>query len=232
MSYEPPRRDVNVLPLHLLDADATRPSGFVSGPKSLKGKATQNSVSLHLPLKEWSIGAAISPQEVTPAPLVDLVVESGRLKVKDANGLTQFELQLIEGSVKSVKYVDITVGLLPAWQGRTLNSPSESCDLRAAHPDSTDCTCHCTKSRYVQVQTRYFFVFLFRARFHLILIPTCLGSDDILGGFLTFKFHTSASDWDDNVYLGIVRKLGEVMKKGKSILEYAPSLQLLPMLTS
>jgi len=76
----------------------------------LKGKATDNSVSLHLPLKEWSIGAAISSQEVTPAPLVDLVVESGRLKVKDANGTTRLDLQLKEGSVDNVKYVDIKVG--------------------------------------------------------------------------------------------------------------------------
>jgi hypothetical protein len=97
----------------MLDA-TTRPSGFVSGSKSLKGKATDNSVSLHLPLKEWSIGAATSPQEVTLGPLVDLVVESGRLKVKDANGTTQFDLQLTEGSVKNVKYVDVKVGpLLP-----------------------------------------------------------------------------------------------------------------------
>jgi hypothetical protein len=103
-----------VLPFQLQDVDATRPSGFISGSKSSKGKATENSVSLHLPLKEWSIGAAISPQEVTPEPLVNLVVESGRLKVKDANGLTQFELQLKEGSVNNLKYVDIKVGpLLP-----------------------------------------------------------------------------------------------------------------------
>jgi hypothetical protein len=113
----------------------------------LKGKATENSVPLHLPLKEWSIGAAISPQEVTPAPLVNLVVESGRLKVKDANDSTQLELQLVEGSVKSVKYVDIKVGLLlPTWQRRTLNPPSENCDLRAAHPDSPICICRCVKA--------------------------------------------------------------------------------------
>jgi hypothetical protein len=65
-------------------------------------------------LKEWSIGAAISPQDVTPGPLVNLVVEYGRLKVKDANGSTQFDLQLNEGSVRNVKYVDVKVGpLLP-----------------------------------------------------------------------------------------------------------------------
>jgi hypothetical protein len=65
-------------------------------------------------LKEWSIGAAISPQEVTPVPLVDLVVESGRLKVKDAHASTRFDLQLKEGSVHDVKYVDVKVGpLLP-----------------------------------------------------------------------------------------------------------------------
>jgi hypothetical protein len=95
----------------MLDVDATRPSGFVSGSK-LKGKTTENSVSLHLPLKEWSIGAAISPQEVTPAPLANLVVESGRLKVKDVNGSTQFDLQLIHGSVDNVKYVDVKVSPL------------------------------------------------------------------------------------------------------------------------
>jgi len=65
-------------------------------------------------MKGWSIGAAISPEEVTPGPLVDLVVEAGRLKVKNANGSTQFELQLEKGSVTSVKYVDVKVGpLLP-----------------------------------------------------------------------------------------------------------------------
>jgi hypothetical protein len=81
----------------------------------LKGKATDNSVPLHLPLKEWSIGEAISPQEVTPGPLVNLVVESGRLKVKDANGTTHFDLQLKQGSVNNVKYVDVKVGpLLPS----------------------------------------------------------------------------------------------------------------------
>ena len=92
----------------MLDAEATRPSGFVSGFKSSKEKATENNVSFHLPLKEWSIGADISPQEVTL--LVDLVVESGRLKVKDANGSALFDLQLKEGSLHEVKYVDVKVG--------------------------------------------------------------------------------------------------------------------------
>ena len=65
-------------------------------------------------MKEWSIGAAISSQEVTPTPLVDLVVESGHLRVKDANSLTRFDLHLKEGSVHEVKYVDVKVGpLLP-----------------------------------------------------------------------------------------------------------------------
>lgn len=101
----------------MLDA-TTRPSGFVSGSKSLKGKATENSVSLHLPLKEWSIGAAISPQEVTPGPLANLVVESGRLKVKDANGSTRFDLQLKVGSVINVKYVDVKVKVDPLLPGK------------------------------------------------------------------------------------------------------------------
>ena len=65
-------------------------------------------------MKEWSIGAATSPEEVTPGPLVNLVVESGRLKVKDANGTSQFDLQVTEGSVNNVKYVDVKVSpLLP-----------------------------------------------------------------------------------------------------------------------
>ncbi len=95
-----------------MDADATRPSDFVSGSKSLKGKATGNRVSLHLPLKECSIGATISSQEVTPGPLVNLVVESGCLKVKDTNGSSQFELELRNGSVDDVKFVDVKVGPL------------------------------------------------------------------------------------------------------------------------
>lgn len=84
----------------------------------MNGRATENDVPLHLSLKEWSIGTAIFPQEVTPGPLASLVVESGRLKVKDANGSTHFELQLLEGSVDNVKYVDIKVGsLLPGKVG-------------------------------------------------------------------------------------------------------------------
>lgn len=98
----------------MLDVDTTRPSGLFSGSKSSKGKAIENGGTLHLPLKEWSIGTAIFPQEVTPGPLANLVVESRRLKVKDANGSTHFALQLLEGSVDNVKYVDIKVGpLLP-----------------------------------------------------------------------------------------------------------------------
>ena len=83
---------------------------------------TENNVSLHLPLKEWSIGAGISPQEVTLAPLANLVLESGRLKVKDANGSTQFDLQLKEGSVDIVKYVDVKVG--PLLLGKVNSKPS------------------------------------------------------------------------------------------------------------
>lgn len=166
-----PRRDITALPLQLLDVDPTfRPSGFVSSSKPLKGKATENSVPLHLPLKEWSIGAAISPQEVALGPLVNLVVESGRLKVKDVNDSTRFELQLMEGSVKCVKYVDVkkTATSEPLIHIRpTVSATLQSHDAFKFKP----------------------------------------GSSDLLEGSLTFKFHTSASDWDDNVYMGIVRKL-------------------------
>lgn len=112
MSYES-RRNVAPLPVKLLDLDATRPSGFVTGSKSSKGKATANSVSVHLPLKEWSIGVAISPQEVTP---VSLVLESGFLKVRDANDSTLFELQVKKGSVDNIKYVDVKVS--PVLSGK------------------------------------------------------------------------------------------------------------------
>ena len=78
----------------------------------MKGKAAENGVPLHLPLKEWSIGATISPQELTPGPLANLVVESGRLKVKDVNSVAQFDLQLQAGSIDIVQYVDIKVGPL------------------------------------------------------------------------------------------------------------------------
>ena len=82
-----------------------------------------------------------------------------------------------------------------------------------------------------------FFIFYlgisFCDRSHLsFLSPTCLESSDVPGGSLTFKFHTSACDWDDDVYMGIVRKLEDVVNFGKSISEYAFSLQLLSMLTS
>jgi len=74
-------------------------------------------------LKEWSIGEAISPQEVTPGPLANLVVESGRLKVKDLNGVTHLDLQLKEGSVDNVKYVDVKVKVGPFCLARS-NSES------------------------------------------------------------------------------------------------------------
>ena len=79
----------------------------------------------------------------------------------------------------------------------------------------------------------YFFCISFSGRFHLIPIPTCLGSSDLNKGFLTFKFHKSASDWDENVYMGIVRKLVDavIVKDGKSILECVPFLQLPHRLT-
>jgi hypothetical protein len=92
-----------------LDSDTTRPSGFASGSKPSKGKMTGNGVSVYLPLKEWSIGMAVSPRDVTPEPLVNLVLEYGSLKVRDASGSTQFELQVKKGSVSDVKYVDVKV---------------------------------------------------------------------------------------------------------------------------
>ena len=92
-----------------MDVDATRPSGFASSSKSSKGKAIGNSVSVHLPLTEWSIGVSVCPREVATEPLPNLVLESGFLKVRDASGSTLFELQLKEKSILEVKYVDINV---------------------------------------------------------------------------------------------------------------------------
>jgi hypothetical protein len=106
VSYEP-RRDIPPLPFQQLDPDATRPSGFVSGTKASKGKAT--GISIQLPLKEWSIGAAIPSQDVTPELRASLAWESGFLKVRDADGSTPFELQVKKGSIDDVKYVDIKV---------------------------------------------------------------------------------------------------------------------------
>lgn len=113
MNYELPRTNVAPLPFQQRDVDATRPSGFVSGSKSPKGKAVASSVSVHLPLKEWSIGAAILPQEVTPESL-SLVWEPENLKVRDADYSILFELQVKRGSLDIVKYVDIKVSLLPS----------------------------------------------------------------------------------------------------------------------
>jgi hypothetical protein len=113
VSHEP-RRGIPALPIQHLDPDATRPSGFTSTPKLPKGKATATSVSVHLPLKEWAIGAAIlSSQEVTPELLTQLIWEAGVLKVRDANGSIPFELQVEKGSIDGVKYVDIKVRFFP-----------------------------------------------------------------------------------------------------------------------
>jgi hypothetical protein len=51
-------------------------------------------------------------------------------------------------------------------------------------------------------------------------VPTCSGSDDP-EGLLTFKFDTSASGWDNGVYIGVIQRLLEslTLKDGKSILE-------------
>jgi hypothetical protein len=116
VSHEP-RRDIPALPIQHLDPDATRPSGFTSTPKFQKGKATATSVSVHLPLKEWAIGAAILSQEVTPELLTQLIWEAGVLKVRDANGSIPFELRVEKGSIDGVKYVDIKVRFFPARQG-------------------------------------------------------------------------------------------------------------------
>jgi hypothetical protein len=57
-------------------------------------------------------------------------------------------------------------------------------------------------------------------------MPTYLGSS-CPKGLLTFKFDTSAREWDGDVYMGIVQNLVDavVPKDGKSILECVPPLQ-------
>jgi hypothetical protein len=164
-----------VIPLLIQRSDphATRPSGFVSGSKFSKGKAPGNRVSLHLPLKGWSIGVDISPQEETTEPLANLVLEAGLLKLRDASGSTLFDLQVKKGSVKDVKYVDINVSS-PFFvrRGQLLRPPAENCDLRAVDPVEPirNGLCFCTGSRYVHIQTRHVSSFFFP--FALILIPT------------------------------------------------------------
>ena len=109
MSHKP-RRDIPALPIRYLDPDATRPSCFTSGPKPSKGKATGSSVSVHLPLKEWAIGAAILPsQGAAPELLAHVIWEPGVLKVRDAEGSISFELKVEKGSIDGVKYVDTKV---------------------------------------------------------------------------------------------------------------------------
>jgi hypothetical protein len=158
VSYEV-RLGVVPLPLQRvepLDPDATRPSGFASSSKLSKRKATENRVSVHLPLKGWTIGVAISPQEVTSGPLASLVLEYGLLKVRDASGSIQFELQVMKGSVDNLKYVDVNVSGPPfVWQGQLLRPPSENYDFRAADPDSPIHIGYCLQSSWVHIQTRY-----------------------------------------------------------------------------
>jgi hypothetical protein len=119
------------------DIDATRPSGFASGSKSSKGKAAAGRVSVHLPLTEWSIGVAVSPQEVTAEPQVNLVLESGFLKMRDARGSTQFELEIKKSSIDEVKYVDIKVSTPPSvWHDQPLRRLPENYDLSTTNPAS------------------------------------------------------------------------------------------------
>lgn len=70
---------------------------------------TGNGVSLHLPLTEWSIGVTVSSREPTTEPLVNLVLESGFLKVRDDSGSTRFEIRIMKNFVTDIKYVDIKV---------------------------------------------------------------------------------------------------------------------------
>jgi Ulp1 family protease len=176
-------RNIVPLPFQQLDPDATRPSGFASSSKPSKGKTAENRVSVHLPLKGWSIGLAVSPREVTPEPLVNLVWESGFLKVRDASGSTQFELQVKNGSVDNVKYVDVKRNMVLE-------------PLIQIHP-----------SVLATVQNHAEFAFE----------PGSTDPD----GLLTFKFDTSASDWDNDVYMGVVKKLADALSvnDGKSILD-------------
>jgi hypothetical protein len=70
-------------------------------------------------------------------------------------------------------------------------------------------------------------LFILSGSFELISTPTRVGSTDP-DGLLTFKFDASASDWDNSVYMEIVKKLVDALnvKDGKSILEcVAHSLQ-------
>jgi hypothetical protein len=103
--------------MQLQDIDATRPSGFISGRVS-KGKAGGSSISLHLPLKDWAIGATVASQGAASDLHANLIWESGVLKVRDGKGSTRFELQVKKGSVDIVNYVDIKVRSFPPGEVR------------------------------------------------------------------------------------------------------------------
>ena len=80
---------------------------------------------------------AVSPQEVTTDPQVNLVLESGFLKVRDASGSTQFELQIKKTSIDEIKYVDIKVSTPPSvWHDQPLRPPAENYDLSTTDPDT------------------------------------------------------------------------------------------------
>lgn len=138
MSHEP-RRDFPALPIQHLDLDATRSSGFVSSPKPSKGKAAGSSVSVHLPLKEWAIGAAILPsQGAAPEPLAHLIWEPGALKVHDEKGSIPFELQVEKGSIDGIKYVDTKVRFFLPRKFQVLR-PSAEDYFGASRPNPSIC---------------------------------------------------------------------------------------------
>jgi hypothetical protein len=97
------------LPIQLQDPIATRTSGFISGSGPSKGKATRRVVVVDLPLKQWSIGAAIPGLGVTSEPLFNLIWEPEVLKVKSTNNAILFELQVKRGSLETLRYVDVKV---------------------------------------------------------------------------------------------------------------------------
>jgi len=150
------------LPIQHLDHDATKSSGFVSSTKPpTKRKAAASGAFSHLRLKEWSIGVGIPSREAT-SKVANLVWEAGLLKVRYANiSLTPFELQVKKGSLVSVKYVDIKVRPLPAWQDKILRVSAENSYDGSSHPNMSFRIGLCANSLAIQVQAWYDSVFFY-----------------------------------------------------------------------
>jgi hypothetical protein len=111
VNYQASQSQRQPLPISLQDPHATRPSGFVSGSGSSKGKGTRRDV--FLPLEAWSIGVDIT--EATPEPPANLIWERDILRLQHVDSIL-FELHFPKRSLENVQYVDIKVRNAPSGE--------------------------------------------------------------------------------------------------------------------